>query len=880
MRKRILSITLCFALLIGIAIPVFAEETTAQLSISTAEEFLAFAENCRLDSYSQNLTVCLEKDIDLSGTAFESVPIFSGSFDGKKHTISGLSMNADGSVQGLFRYLTTTAEVQNLTVEGDIHPGGSRNQIGAIAGHNEGHILECNFVGTVSGGDYVGGIAGINGVSGIIENCQVNGEIHADHFVGGIAGENSGVVRLCTTNAKINTTPQQNDVEISDITMDTLTNTEAANTVTDIGGIAGISSGVIRECKNNGDVGYQHMGYNIGGIAGTQSGYIVSCENHGAIQGRKEVGGIVGQMEPTSAVTYSEDTLQILQGQLGELSGLINQASGNAQANASQISTQIGVLQEQTQTAQGAVEALLPDRTNPELPDPDSSLAALNTLSTTLNAMPGTLRSITAATQTTVNSLSRDLNAIAGQIGAMEETVNGASENLGGSITDVSDQDTDETLTGKVEGCINYGNVLADLNVGGISGAIAVENDLDVLEDWDQYGEESLNFQSEVRAVILNCTNQGTIIGKKQNAGGIVGWQALGLVKSGTNTGKLDCTDADYVGGISGLSAGYIRNSFAKCKIAASTYAGGIAGSGTIATDCLAQVKFVGGKEKVGAILGCAAETQEELPLSSNYYLVVDGDPGAIDGISYSGMAEPMALDSFLSMEKLPAMFQTVTVRFLFDDGKTTDIAVQPGGALDKTKIPAVPEKAGYTGKWDGLENADLERILFDITFEAVYTSYSSVIESEQTRENGLPILLLEGSFTDKTTVSFSKSNSTPILAKRETLLESWQISADESVNTARLLLPDGVTAGKVKLLVSNLDGEWRAVSYTQDGSYLVFSLAAGDLYLALVEVQINYIPWVISGISTVVLITVAVPIILRKKKSKKVNHIQAEGSK
>lgn len=871
MRKRFLSIILSLFLLTGMALPVLAEETTVQLSISTADEFLAFAENCRLDSYSQNLSVCLEKDIDLGGSAFEPVPIFSGSFDGKGHTISGLSITGDGSTQGLFRYLTATAVVQNLNVKGDIHPGGSRNQIGAIAGQNEGHISKCSFDGSVSGGDYVGGIVGSNSVTGIIENCQVIGEVHGDHFVGGIAGENAGVIRVCTNSAKINTTPQQNDVEISDITMDTLTNTEATNTVTDIGGITGISSGVIRDCKNFCDVGYRHIGYNIGGIAGTQSGYITGCENYGAIHGRKEVGGIVGQMEPTSAITYSEDTLQILQGQLGELSGLVNQASGNAQANASQIGSQIGVLQEQTQAAQGAVDALLPDGTDPELPDPDTTVAAINTLSTTLNAMPGTLRSISAATQTTVSSLSRDLNAIAGKVSAMEETVNSASENLGGSIADVSDQDTEETLTGKVERSVNNGIVLADLNVGGIAGAISVENDLDVLEDWEQYGEESLNFQSEVRAVILNCSNVGTVTGKKQNAGGIVGWQALGMVKNSTNTGKLDCADADYVGGISGLSTGYIRGNNARCEIAARTNAGGIAGSGSIATDCLAQVKFVGVKEQMGAILGSVGETEEETPISGNFYLNVDKDPGAIDGISYSGMAEPMTLDAFLSIENLPAIFKTVTVQFVFDDGKTTDIAVQPGGALDKTKIPTVPEKAGHTGKWEGLETAELENILFDITFKAAYVTYNSVIESEQTRENGLPILLLEGSFTDQANICVNQSNVTPALAKGEVMLECWQITVDNSANTAHFLLPEGVNSENVKLLLSAADGEWKEVSFSQDESYLVIPVEPGNQHLALVGVQTNYMPWVIAGVGAAVLIALVIVLRLRKKKLKKV---------
>ena len=66
----------------------------------------------------------------------------------------------------------------------------------------------------------------------------------------------------------------------------------------DTGGIAGYSDGVIIGCSNYGRVGYEHTGYNIGGIAGRQSGVVTSCTNIGTVYGRKDVGGIVGQMEP------------------------------------------------------------------------------------------------------------------------------------------------------------------------------------------------------------------------------------------------------------------------------------------------------------------------------------------------------------------------------------------------------------------------------------------------------------------------------------------------------------------------------------------------------------------------------------------------------
>lgn len=880
MCKRFVRILLCFAFLLSTVIPVYATQTeesenmpVAEIKISTVEEFITFAENCRLDSYSRNLAVILENDIDLCSHSFEPVPIFSGSFNGNGHVISGLSITADGSVQGLFRYLTATALVQDLSIAGEIHPGGSRNEIGAIAGQNEGSILNCTFRGNISGGDYVGGIVGVNTTTGTISNCSMEGTIHADHFVGGIAGENHGVIRNCSNLAQINTTPQQNDVSLSDITLDSLTNTEAANTVTDIGGIAGISTGVIRECENSANIGYHLMGYNIGGIAGTQSGYIVDCENLGDIQGRKEVGGIVGQMEPTSVIEYTEDTLQILQKQLGTMTGLVNQASGNAKSNAGQIASRIGVLREQTETARDAVETLIPNPENPELPDPDVVLAAQNTLSKTLNKMPGTLRSIASAAQTTVNRLSRDLDAISSQVSAMGNTINGASDNLGGSITDVSDLDTPDILTGKVESCINYGAVLSDLNAGGIAGAIAVENDLDIMEDWQQLGEESLNFDSQVRAVVLNSENHGITTGKKQNVGGIVGWQSLGLVKECSNSASVIGDNADYVGGITGLSTGYIRNNYAKCELSAGTYAGGIAGSATIATDCISMVQFLGAKEKTGAILGDLSESNtqnEEMPVFGNIFPEISRNIGAIDGISYAELAEPVTLNTFLSMDSLPDLFRNVTVRFLYDDGTEKQIKLSTGDGLSPIQIPEIPVKNGFSSKWEGLSDSDFEQVLFDKTVRLVHTPYRTTIQSDALRESGLPVLLTEGIFTDNAAVRMWHSDAVPELSEEEMLLEVWSIHAEEGTTVAHFLLPDETGTGNLKLLLCGEDGVWKTPSFKQDGSYLVFRLDPGETQLALVQEAQFPLSYLFAGIGFTVALILAVIILWKKRSGKK----------
>ena len=98
-------------LLIGVCLSavsvltVFAEkeealtETTKEiLSIATVEEFLAFVENCRLDSYSRGLTVELEADIDLTRVDFSGIPIFCGSFEGRGYSIKGLDIAKAGGL--------------------------------------------------------------------------------------------------------------------------------------------------------------------------------------------------------------------------------------------------------------------------------------------------------------------------------------------------------------------------------------------------------------------------------------------------------------------------------------------------------------------------------------------------------------------------------------------------------------------------------------------------------------------------------------------------------------------------------------------------------------------------------------------------------------
>lgn len=896
--KSLCSLVLCFCMVCFVVQPVFADEEPhteemqtedvqagevlteeigeeqTVLHIASASEFLEFAGNCRLDSYSKNLKVVLEADIDLIGVSFDCIPVFCGTFEGEGHSITGLSIEGAGSVQGLFRYLQATAVIRNLTVEGMVSPTGSRSRVGGIAGSNAGLIENCRFSGQVSGGDYVGGLVGSNEVGGIIDSCNTEGSIDGSHFVGGMAGQNQGVIRNCINNAEVNVTATQNNVELSDITIESLTDSESVNAVTDIGGIAGNSSGVIRDCTNNANVGYQHMGYNIGGIAGSQTGYIIGCTNNGQIYGRKEIGGIVGQIEPVTTLNYEEDTLQILRVQLGTMSDLVNQTSTNVQSSVDKVNLLIGELQSNVRAAEEAIDTLVPDRENPTLPDLDSYRAALNTLGSSLTGMDTAIRSLATETYDMVNTLNSDLQALMDQMNVINGTINNSSDNLGGSVTDISDSDTAEDLTAKVEACVNYGSVLADLNTGGIVGAIAFENDLDPEDDVEISGSASLNFAGEMRAVVLDCTNGGIVTVKKQNGGGIAGWMSMGLVKECLNTGEIDGASADCIGGIAGASNGCIRSCSVKCIISGADYVGGIAGSGETVTDCRSMVRLTG-IEKTGAILGEAEElpnaSAESPKMYANYYLVIDYDIGAIDGISYSQCAEPMERAEFLALNDLAEAFKAVTLHFIFEDGTDQTVLLATGGEISLEDIPEIPQKEGHISYWEGLDEFDFAEVAFDATFRAMYTQRKATIQSETLGSNGLPILLAQGEFSENNSILMEELNETPELEDKEVLIEAWKFTiSDGTANQLRYLYEGDYESGELKLMVRDTLGSWREVTFTEDGSYLVFGVNDGDEAFSLIHVPKDYSLVLILGGGGLAIVVMLISLLIWHRKKRR----------
>lgn len=341
--KKLISVIAALSLMLTAPTGAFAvnaasgssSRSAEQLSISDEAGLIALAQDCRLDSYSKGLYVTLTADITLSGE-FTPIPTFGGTFDGAGHTISGLRITGDGSYTGLFRYIQRGGLVKNLNVKGTISPTGSGSYAGGIAGSNSGNITGCSFEGTLKGTDHIGSIAGINEKSGLITGCTASGAVSGSHFTGGIAGSSSGAILNSVSRCSINTTASEAKLSIQDIDWDSLMSAEEPASMTDVGGITGFSDGIIQGCENYGTVGYPHIGYNVGGIVGRQSGYVSGCTNRGEIFGRKDVGGIAGQMEPYQSIDFDKDTVQKLLDEmevLGDLTDkLISDAKGAGDA--------------------------------------------------------------------------------------------------------------------------------------------------------------------------------------------------------------------------------------------------------------------------------------------------------------------------------------------------------------------------------------------------------------------------------------------------------------------------------------------------------------------------------------------------------------------
>lgn len=154
----------------------------------------------------EDTKICAEltKDIDLSGEAWTPIgigdafyagtPSYSGTFDGKGHTIKNLSIDRSAHYVGLFGYVYG-GTIRNLTVSGSVK--GSEHT-GGIAGGAEGGTFEnCANLCVVQSDSTEGSTTG--GIIGFAHNMDYELIVRDCYNVGSITGRNAGgIIGQCS----------------------------------------------------------------------------------------------------------------------------------------------------------------------------------------------------------------------------------------------------------------------------------------------------------------------------------------------------------------------------------------------------------------------------------------------------------------------------------------------------------------------------------------------------------------------------------------------------------------------------------------------------------------------------------------------------------
>ena len=257
-----------------------ATEENGTYQIANAGNLYWFAE--QVNDGNANLNAALTTDIVVNegnvagcnGTKDESwrdwEPIgndsseYSGTFDGKGHTISGLYFFSDSyeaNIVGVVGYLKT-GTIQNIGLENSYFYSSNGSYIAGICGYNEG---------------------------GTIDNCYNAGNINGQQGVGGICGRNNGVFKFASFSF------------IAGVIKNCYNTGNISGSHSKIGGVCGLNNFTLENCYNTGNVTGGTSASFVGGIVGNNyidnrnSGYTFrNCYNTGTVTGKSSFGAVYG----------------------------------------------------------------------------------------------------------------------------------------------------------------------------------------------------------------------------------------------------------------------------------------------------------------------------------------------------------------------------------------------------------------------------------------------------------------------------------------------------------------------------------------------------------------------------------------------------------
>ena len=696
------------------AVEAQSEEENSVLEIKSADDFIDLCKNCKIDSYSEDLTAKLMTDIDLSEVKLDEVnaplgylcvPSWNGKFLGNGHVIKGAIYDTSGYSDGLFRFVGKTGTVEKLTVQAVITSPEDQLVLGGIAGTNAGQINDCVFTGIIKGQSVTGGIAGVNEETGSIINSSSHGVITGFSLTGGIVGENHGFIEKGINQAVLNNTAEWLEEEDSTDIKDFLADLTAAGTEdevknsgsSDVGGVAGHNDGVISKSVNRGTVGYPYTGYNVGGICGRSIGRVYDCENYGLIQGRKDVGGICGQMEPLIIIN-----------------------------NANTIETAVGDLDRTVTNTRNDIEnyAKSWEYTKPEKSyDDDDNV--FEKIDKTLDNDKPFGEFTHNDTEEFSNSLKNDLDAVQNKAKNTATVMQNSVDNvrnfdISNYYEDISDARRDDDTDGKASGCKNEGNVIATRNAGGIVGSMGIESEDDEQDSiMDQEVQAGSVYQTI--CILTNSKSQAVISTREDCAGGVCGYEGLGVIAGCEGFGRVKTEEGNYVGGICGKSTSTIRNSNSAANLSGTEFVGGIAGLGRTVSGCVSSPIITGEADRIGGILGQALDEDgnykvDDENIEANFFVstLLEG----IDSVSYEKMAKKISNTDLLEMPELNFDEKQITDAIIYDEEEEQNTVALTVASDETVKTKDGEEKAVaiVSGNYDITSMLSATKIDIDVS--------------------------------------------------------------------------------------------------------------------------------------------------------------------
>ena len=294
--------------------PGYTDDGQGNYTVTTAEGLKNIAS--LVNGGATDIDITLDTDLDLTNMEWtpigtESQP-YTGTFNGKDKTITGLTVTGSNDYAGLFGCIGSGGTVKDVTLTKARVTGGS--YVGGVAGQNEGTVENCSVDGTVTGTGYTdtGGIVGTN--YGTISGCSAEGTVTGDVNVGGIAGGSYLGVTIegCHSTAAVSGRSFVGGVvgslgvNSSLMACYSTGNVTATLTIGYAGGVVGVNTqGTVTGCYHATGTVSGPAGY-VGGIVGFNSrGTFTACYwgSNGQTQG-------IGKNETSS----SQDITQVTDG--------------------------------------------------------------------------------------------------------------------------------------------------------------------------------------------------------------------------------------------------------------------------------------------------------------------------------------------------------------------------------------------------------------------------------------------------------------------------------------------------------------------------------------------------------------------------------------